>query len=808
MADLLRAIRALRGAPGFTAVALVVLTLGIGASTAIFAVVDAVVLRGLPFDQADRLMSVSELLLESGTPTGTNTPQNFIDWRAGQQVFDGLAAVAGGSGYILRDGGEAVDIRTRRVTHELFPVLRVPPHLGGTFTAAHEVDGEHRVAVLSYGFWQQQFGGDPNVVGRRMTLDNGTYEVIGVMPAGFTYPVGAAQPPQMFVPYLVPPSERVRGNSRSYYLSLVGRLRPGVSIEQARAQIEQITEPLAAATPTWFAGKGISIRPLHAALVGRVRPWMLLLLGVVAFVLSIACVNVANLMLARATAREREFSIRAAMGASRWQLARGLLIESLVLSLAGAALGTIVAVVGADVLRSAMPPFVPRLSNIAIDLRVLGVSALAATVTGLLFGLIPAIQSSRPDLTHALRDGGRATTAGVARQRLRSVLVVAEVALAVVLLIGSGLFVSSFARVMSIDLGFDHRNLLTMQVPLGSLQRLNDTSEADRTALAGRNMESVDALLETIARTPGVDSFAIHAGALPLSGNSIATTAKAGATSRTESVELKGVSPGYHQTFRIPLRAGRLFNADDRTGGAPVVILNEVAAATLFDGQSAIGQIVTVNGDRTVVGIVGAVRQSGPETPAPPEAYVPLSQATIYDAELTVRTSGDPMAALPGVKQTVMSVLPTAVFPTARTMEGLLDGLVAQRRFNMTLFSLFGLLGLVIASVGIYGVMAFIVEQRTAEFGVRMALGAQRSRILGMVLRRAAIMMAAGLFIGMGIAWACARFVRAFLFEITPADPIVYLGGAGLLTLVGLIAALVPAFRASRVDPIVALRAQ
>jgi putative ABC transport system permease protein len=645
-----------------------------------------------------------------------------------------------------------------------------------------------------------------------MTLDRGTYQVIGVMPAGFTYPIGADEPPQMWVPYVASKAERVRGSARAYYLQLVGRLKPGVSIDQARAELQAITGPLATTFPDWFyGGRVANVQPLHDMLVGRVRPWMLMLLGAVAVVLLIACVNVANLMLARATSRSRELGIRAALGASRWQIARGLLVESLLLSFTGAALGLLVAHVGVALLRNAMPADVPRLSDIAINLRVLAASAAAAAVTGVLFGLAPALQFSRPDLNQTLRDGGRASTAGAAKQRLRSALVIGEVALAVVLLVGTGLFVSSFARVMQVDLGIDTRHVITLGVPFEEeLSGVSDTPAAERRAIEARRMSLVDAILARVQSTPGVERAAAVNGAIPLSGGSLTQDARAPATGRSvDSIEFKRVSPDYHAAFRIPLRAGRLFTPEDRQGSAPVAILSDVAAIELFDSvPAAVGQTVLASGRRTVVGVVRAVRQFGPETPARPEIYVPLAQSSTYGSTLVIRTGGDPAAVVPAVKQAVLSALPDAVFYQPNSIAGYAAKLVAQRRFNMLLFSLFGLLGVVIAVVGIYGVMGYLVAQRTPEFGVRLALGAARGQVLRMVLSRAAVFMIVGLAAGLGTAYALSRFVKTFLFDVTPSDPAVYAAVAFLLVAAGLFAAFMPALRASRVDPIVTLRAE
>jgi putative ABC transport system permease protein len=812
LSDLKTAIRGLRAAPGFTAVALIVLMLGIGASTAIFSVVDAVILRGLPFDEYDRLVSVTEKDTKTGRPSGSNAPQNYNDWRAGQQVFSGLFAMGGGGGYILRGGAEPRDIRTRRVTHEFFDVLRVQPAIGRGFTKAHETEGSKYVAVLSHGLWQSQFAGDPAIVGKTIKLDNGTFEVLGVMPAGFAYPVGVTQFSEMWVPFVTPADEVVRGNSRSYYLSITGRLKDGVSMDQARAQMEQVTAGMAKQFPDWFTDRSVLLRPLHEALVGNVRQWMLMLLGAVAFVLLIACVNVANLMLARAMSRSREMTVRGALGASRWQLARSLFVESLVLSVAGAVLGVFVAWAGVELMRAWMPANVPRIADIGIDLRVLAVTAATAIATGVFFGLLPALQFSRPNLSSALREGGRSSTAGVRRQWLRSALVVSEVALAVVLLVGCGLFIASFSRLMSVDVGVNYDSVLTVSVPSGELRSISLMTEAERTALSTRYAAKLEDVLGRVKALPGVTVASLHSGGMPLSGSSSRTSVRIPGgkdfSGPGNGVEIRRVSADYYRAMGIPLVAGRVFNDGDRAEAPPVVILNALAAKKYFEGADPLGKSIDVNGVKTIVGIVGDIRAGGPETDARPEAAVPIAQAKPFNAELVIRTSGEPHKILPDLRNVIHAVSPDAVIPQATSMEEYFGRLIAQRRFNMLMLSLFGGLGLVIAAVGIYGVMAYIVAQRTSEFGVRMALGAPRAGILMLVLRRAAIYMAVGLVAGLGAAVLLSKTVTTFLFRVEPRDPVVYSVVAATLLLVGLVAALIPAFRASRVDPVVALRTE
>lgn len=469
--DARHAVRSLRATPAFTIVALTVLTLSIGATTAIFSVVDAVVLRGLPYDESDRLVAVGELNVKDSSPSSLNlaAPQNFLDWRDRQDVFTGLAAV-GYAEISLRRQGDALPetFRAQRVTADFFPVLRTAPLLGRAFSIADET-GDGLKAVISHGLWQRRFGGRPDVIGASLPGQLASFEIVGVMPPGFTYPVdtyvlGTREPVEVWLPYVFASGDRVRGNIFGYNLHVVGRLRDGVPIEQAQARMDQITASLAAETPRWFTDRVAKVEPLHRFVTRGVRTWMVMLFAAVSFVLLIACINLANLMLVRATARTRELGIRAALGASRWDLSRVLLLESLILSVAGAALGAVVAWWGVDALRSAIPAEVPRAATIAVDLRVLAATGILAVLTGIAFGMAPVAHFSRPTVASSLSQGERTSAAGARTKALRAALVVSEVALAVVLLVGSGLFLASFARLINVDLGLDHRDVLTVRV--------------------------------------------------------------------------------------------------------------------------------------------------------------------------------------------------------------------------------------------------------------------------------------------------------------------------------------------------------
>ncbi len=810
-ADLIAAIRSLRASKTFTTVALLVLALGIGASTAIFSVVDAVVLRGLPFDEHDRLVAVGERRPPPAEPDPSRdpsaltsvAPQNYLDWAAQQDVFESFAATAG-AGYTLYEPGSGPeDLRALRATADFFKVLRIAPVIGRPFTVENEVEGRNHVVVLSDSLWRRRFGGDPGVIGQTIPLEGNRYEVIGVLPPDVTYPVGAARASDLYVPYVVPPDERVRKpNWISIYLQTIGRLKPGVSIEQAQARMDQIAASLQAAHPEWNKDSLAGVRSLRDHVVGsRTKSWMLMLLGAVGIVLLIACVNVATLQLARATAREREVGVRAALGAGRWRLIRQLLVENVVLSLAGTALAVLLAWWGVQVLKGSMPDGVARVSAIALDLRVLAVAAFSAIVTGVLFGIAPAIHLSKPDLTHALKDGARGTV-GAARQRVRSALIVVEVALAVVLLVGAALFIGSFVTLMRIEPGFDTSNVLTAQV----------FPRFDPNGPPGDNTAKFQEIVDRLSGAPGVVHASYVIGGMPLGTAMSSTTLTVPGVEMSRedaSVSVRRVSPEYHRALRIPLRAGRLFESSDRVGTQLVIIVNESVSRRFFPGQDPLGRSVKVNDlDRTIVGVVGDIHQTSLETDPLAEIYFPLLQGGRGAGELVVRTSGNPYDALPAVKAAVGQVLPEVPLRNVRTMDEVLARRVAQRRFNMLLIGLFGLLGLVISAVGIYGTLAYAVSQRTREIGVRMALGASRSTVVGMVLRNAGALVAIGLTLGGAGAWALSATAKTFLFGLEATDPRAFVAALAALAVAALVASVIPARRAATVDPMEALRAE
>lgn len=815
--DVRYAFRSLRRDRTFTAVAVAVLTLAIGAGTIVFSVVDAVVLRGLPFDEHDRLAAVQECYdVNRGCASRSETtPQTFLDWRRQQQSFDAIAAVERRQFRVKLAAGPPAEIEARVVSHELFGVLRVVPMLGRPFTPEDETD-DRRLVILSHGFWLRVFGGDPSVIGRTLDVDEYSWEVVGVMPPGFSYPVSTYPAPEIYAPLQIRAADSIRDSGRSYLFAVVGRLRDHVTLAQAGTDIAAITSRLAADFPDWFEGRVTSVVALRDHLVGRVRSWMLLLLGAVVVVLLIACANLANLMLARSTVRAREGTIRAALGASRWRLIRTVMIEGLVLSLIGAALGIVVAYIGVSLVTSWLPVDLPRAMSVAVDLRVLTATSLAAVVTGIVFSIAPALQSSNPDLNTALRDGGRSVVSR-AGERIRAGLVVVEIGFAVFLVIGASLFIGSVVKWLRIDLGFDHRNLIAMSIAEPPDQRALDEAllQGDAAVRAynanrrERHAAFARQFVSAIDQVPGVVGSAVVAGGLPLTRAVSSAPIEVPDRGVRGNANWRQVSSGYASVLGLALVEGRYLAAADVTSAEQVAVVNESAVRAWWPGESPLGRRMTWAGqERVVVGVVSDVRHLGPEQPARPEIHM-LMEGRWTSASLLVRTSRDPNDVLPLVRAAVLSVNPEQlIVGDVFTLEGYADRLVAQRRFTMGMFALLGITGLVIAAAGVYGVMAYTVSQRRQEIGVRMALGARPADVVSMVLGRSLTLVVMGLTIGTAGAWYASSAVETFLFELSPTDTRIYAIAIATIGPAGILASIVPARRAAKVDPLVALRAE
>lgn len=772
--DVRGAVRGLLAAPGFTAVVLAVLTLAMGATTAVFSVVDAVTLRGLPFDDADRIVSIHRL--ESGQRvTAAFSAPDYLELCAQQDVFSSLAAVATDDVPLRREGMLAPEaLRGQRVTAEFFGVLRVSPAMGRPFTVEEEVEGRSQVAVISDSLWRRRFGGAADVLGKRLPSTAGDIEIIGVMPAHFGYPVGTIDPTDLWRPYVIPAEERVE-RIRSY-LDLIARLGDDISLGAAETRLSEVAASAAASNvPGGLTWQPV-LRTLRSSLVDDTRSWMLMLLGAVTCVLLIACVNIANLLLVRASVRARELAVRTALGATHWDLGRMLLVESLVLSTAGGTLGLLVAWWGIDAMQSLLPSYLPRVANIALDWRVVGVAAGSAFVTGIGFGLAPVLQALRTTES-ALRESGRTDTTSRRRQRLRTTLLVTQVALAVVLVTGAALFLTSFSRLMRVDLGLDYRHVLLVDI------RSNQPSSARLTNL-----------LDRMRAVAGVQMAALATTNLPFSYSR---------TTNTYNVGQSHVSHDYFRALGVPLRAGRFFNAAD-SRGEPVVILNEAAATRYFPDGDPIGR--RTPGARVVIGIVGNVSARGPEGRVEPDEFHPAGEDTLRRATLVLKLDDEAPTVAVQVMAAVRAEFPDVIIPAPQTLEKALEGYIAQRRFNMLLLSLFGVLGLTIAGVGIFGVMAFIVTQRTREIGIRMALGARALDVIWSVLRRASLQMGAGLVVGLALSLLLATSAEKFLFKVAPHDPWLYGAVCVVIALTALVAAYAPARRAARVDPLTSLR--
>ena len=804
--DARHTVRALIAAPSFSVVVVTVLTLSVAASASVFSIVDAVVLRPLPYAHPDRLVGISEPTRQSLWPIGRDllvSPQEFFDWRERQDVFAGLAASAW-TEITVKAAGEDFPERlpARWVTANYFDVLGRMPLLGRPFTVENEVPGRQLVALISHRLWLRRFGGDRNVIGKQLPGQLAAFDIVGVMPPDFRDPDDTAEAVQVWIPFVPPPDSRVRGNEFGYYLRAVARLRDGVSIDHAQSRMNGIMTELAIEHPRWVAGRVARVESLHASVTRGVRSWMLMLLGSVGCVLLIATVNLANLMLARGWARRQELAVRAALGASRAALARVLMVEGLVLSTTGATLGAAVAWMSVGYLRSSLPSDLPRAADVAIDARVLAVTMGVSVVIGIVLGLIPVRQFVGAATSSVPVGHQRSGSADRAAVRLRGWLVIAEVALAAILLVGAALFVTSFVRVTSIELGLDYHNVLALR--LRPLVRPTDVNPGQAPLLRA---------LERVRAIPGVEVAALAGNGLPLRGDLQTEDFSIPGGVADGDIALNQVSPDYFRVLRIPVRDGRVFSDADVDTGQQVIVLNELAARRFFAGN-ALGQTMHWRqyGVRTVVGIVGDIRYDGPEEPTRPQAFIPIVQTRESAATLIVRTAPGATSVLPVIGRVISKEYPAgAVAPVhidVQPLEHYFSELVAERRVNMRLLGLFGLVGALVAGVGVYGVLAYLVAQRTREIGIRVALGARRAVIVGSVLALTAKYVFAGLAAGTLAAWMLSTLVSGLLFSIQPHDPAIYVVVGFTICGLAACAALVPARRAASVDPIVALRCE
>ena len=801
------AVRALFTQPALTLVAIATLALGIGGNAAMFTVVNAVLLRPLPFEKPDEVVAVMERA--SKIPSLSASWQNYADWRDQNRVFRALAAYRPLA--VTLTGGEQPErVPAKMLTASMLPLLGVRPAIGRAFSAGEDKPGAAPVAIISHGLWERRFGGARDAVGKALVVDNVPRTIVGVLPASFEL----AQPADVFVP--MGPWAATLPDDRSWHPGIfpVGRLKPGVSIERARAEMEAIGARLAKQYPEANMAVGVNVTPLHELLVQNLRPALMLLLGAVALVLLIACANVANLLLARSVDRRREFAVRAALGASRWAVVRQLLAENVVLALLGGTLGLLIATWGVSSLVALAGPSLPAAVPVDVDWRVFLFALGVSVVSGLVFGLVPAFSASRLDLREALNEESRGTNSSGGGRRLRSGLVVAEVALATVLLVGSGLLLQSFARLQSVHPGFDSKGLLVANLPLSPVAYAEGKAQ----------LRFVESLLQRVSALPGVRRAGISTG-LPMAGGGplLHFNIHGRPPRGPQDYVLAGyraVSPDYLAALGVPLKRGRWLDERDREDTIPVVVINETFAAKFFPGRDPIGQklqIGTVPDEAfprmQIVGVVGDVRQSF-EADAPAEMYVPYLQGApdpvlagmFRNIAIAVRSDGDPMSTAGGLRAAIAELDPDQPIVQLRTMEQAMLQSVAAPRFRTTLVGLFALVALALAAIGVYGVMSYSISQRRQELGVRIALGADAHDVRHLVLGEGLRLAAAGTVLGVLGGLAAARVLAGFLFQTTPADPVTLIVTPLLLVLTALAASYLPARRAMRLDPIVALR--
>jgi putative ABC transport system permease protein len=800
--DVRFAFRLLAKSPGFTAVAVLTLALGIGANTAIFSVVNGVLLRPLPFRDPSRLVLIAE---KSSFPVISTSYENYVDWRDQSHSFESMEATRGGA-ITLTGAGDPERLNVRMVTAGLFSLLGINAHLGRTFLLEEDHAGGTPVALLSYGLWQRRFGGALDIIGKAINLDSQPYTVVGVLPSGFQI----LQPADVFLPFM--PWAKTLPDDRNWHPGIIplARLKPGVSWEQARVEMVGITKRLEQQYPDYNTGTSADVVGLQDQIVQNSRPALLLLLGAVSFVLLIACVNVANLLLARAASRGREVAIRMALGAGRARVIRQLLTESVLLSLAGGLLGVLMASAALGPLLKLAAGSVPQGAPIGLDPWVLAFTAGVSLFTGLLFGIVPAMRTAKLDLREALNEGSRGSTAGPGQHRLRGALVAIEIALAMLLLVGSGLLLRSFSRLQEVPPGFQPDHLLVGDIPL-SLTAY---------AKPGDRYQFFDRLVERARALPGVRSAAA-ASFLPVSGGgSIIHFNITGRPPKSPhefvAAGYRTITPNYLETLGVPLLQGRLFTSGDNEKSPAVVVINATMVHTFFPNENPLGKRLQLGAlpEQTVptmeiVGVVGDVRPGLGIDPQA-EMYLPYRQADlilpVFQLSVVMRTAGDPALQTAALRSALVEIDPNQPLVRVRTMEENMATTVAQPRFRAWLIGIFAALALVLAAVGVYGVMSYTVTQRTSEIGVRVTMGAQPQDVFRIIVGEGLRLALLGVGIGLVAALALTRLLRSFLFGISAYDPLTFIGVSLILTLVAVAASYFPARRATLVDPLVALR--
>jgi len=797
--DLRYGARMLFTKPVFTVVALLTLALGIGSSTAIFSIVNGILLRSLPYRNPDRIVMVWMDNHRLGLDQDWHSYPNYVDYRDQNQVFEQMAAFNDRS-FNLTGSADPERVLGMWATASLFQVLGVQPVIGRAFTVEEEEPGKDLVVVISHGLWQRWFGSDPGAIGQQLIMNGTGRTIIGVMPAGITFPSKSAE---LWVPLAIGPGGR--NNRGGFSLKAIGLLRPGISIAQARADLGTIAGRLEQQYP-FLAGYGVNLVPLHDQIVGKVRPALLVLLVAVGFVLLIACANVANLLLARAATREREIAVRTALGARRGRLIRQLLTESLLLSLIGGAVGIGVAITGLKFLVSISPPETPRLDQVTVDARVLLFALVVSLSTGLLFGVAPALHSSKPNLNESLKEGGRTSGTSLRGSRVRGLLVISEIALSLVLLIGAGLMIKSFHRLQQVNLGFNPDRLLTLRVRLaGSKYREGPQAVA-----------FYQQVLKRIETLPGVQSVGaitdVFLSITPNSGNFSIEGRPPVPPAEQIEVPIDSISPEYFKTMGISLLAGREFDGSEGPDSQRVVIINDTMARRFWPGEDPVGKRFKY-GDSdsnspwlTIVGLVGDMRRTGFELAERCETFLPISQNLAGSMTLVVRSATDPMPLAAAVRDQVWAIDHDQPVYDVKSMDKMLADMTSQRRLNMLLMGIFAGSALLLAAVGIYGVVSYGMTQRTHEIGVRMALGARRGQVLSLVLRQAMLVAVVGLALGSIASLFLTRLMVTLLYGVSPTDPLTFASVPLVLVAVAFLASYIPARRLTNVDPMKALR--
>jgi putative ABC transport system permease protein len=799
--------------PSFTLVAVFTLALGMGATAAIFSVVDAVLLHPLPFRDPSRLVVVWENFLTLHHPHNVAAPANFLDWENQNTVFDGMTAMADAHAN-LTGSGDPRQIVVGNVTPGFMSVVGISPILGSGFNPDNWKEGNDDVVLLDYGFWNERFGGDPAIVGKTIELNGKPVVVVGIAPKDFTLFIKdgtlTGSRPQMWSPWAVPKDWGDRKQGVGRYLTVLARMKPGVTIAQAQEQMSTIASRLQQEYPLTNAHWGATVVPIREQLSGDLRPALLTLFGAVAFVLLIACANVSSLLLARAAKREREIAIRAAIGASRRRIARQLLTESILLAASGGVMGLLLAFWGTRALLASGPKDLVDLQYVTLNVRVLAFTAGVTMLSSVIFGFLPSFLSARTQIAESLKDEARSTPTGHAKL-LRSLMVVAQMSLALVLLVGSGLLIRSLIRLVAVDPGFNPRNLLTFQVGLPRAKYGKDAAQ----------MALFRDLLLRIRSLPGVRSVSME-NFPPLTGMGSATGVhiigepKRGASDLPVS-GVRVIGPDYFRTMGIPLLSGRSFDERESMQASHVVVVNQAFVDKYLRGENPIGKKVSIymHDDKfdddhpsEIIGVCGAVHQMGLDHEAEPTAYWPIPELTYSRMTFLVRTSNDPTPLVPSIRRELRQIDPELPMASVATMEQLLGDSLARSRFTMSLLGVFALLALALTAVGIYGVISYTVALRTHEIGIRMALGAQRGSVLGLVLRQGVRLMIAGLGVGIVSALALTRLMSSLLYGVGAADPVTFAAVVLTLVTVAFLASYVPARYATRVSPLIALRNQ